>query len=27
MAIMLGAGILVLGGYRSNRHALPKGPG
>jgi hypothetical protein len=27
MAIMLGAGILVLEGYRSNRHALPKGPG
>ena len=27
MAIMLGAGILMLEGYRSNRHALPKGSG
>jgi signal peptidase II len=27
MAIMVGVGILVLEGYRSNRHALPKGPG
>ena len=27
MAIMLGAGILVLEGYRSNRHALPNDPG
>ena len=27
MAIMVGTAILVLEGYRSNRHALPKGPG
>jgi signal peptidase II len=27
VAIMLGAGILVLEGYRSNRHAPPKGSG
>ena len=27
MAIMLGAGILVLEGYRSDRHAPPKGCG
>jgi signal peptidase II len=27
MAIMLGAGILVLEGYRSDRHAPPKGSG
>jgi signal peptidase II len=27
MAIMLGAGILVLEGYRSGRHAPPKGSG